>query len=228
MSATSKIVVKADKAKNRRTATRNSASQAKADARKDYLLDIAGQFFLEKGFEATSVGEIARRARASKETFYRHFPTKEDLFREVVQRGTVRMANELDLALLMGALPEEALSAFGIILLERLLSVDTVKLHRIMGMSQKMLPEQARVFYEQGPMRVQASLTSYLKDQQEQGRLRAADATVAARQFIDLVVSEQMFRSRLGIFPEPTPEERKATVRAAVDCFLNGYISAAN
>ncbi|MGV9561161.1 TetR family transcriptional regulator [Streptomyces sp. NPDC003480] len=41
--------------------------------------DIAIGLFLEKGFDAVSVAEIAAAAEISKPTLFRYFPTKEDL-----------------------------------------------------------------------------------------------------------------------------------------------------
>ncbi|MFI5676463.1 TetR family transcriptional regulator [Streptomyces cellulosae] len=41
--------------------------------------DIAIRLFLEKGFDAVSVAEIAAAAEISKPTLFRYFPTKEDL-----------------------------------------------------------------------------------------------------------------------------------------------------
>lgn len=43
------------------------------------LVDAAMALFAEQGFEATSVEEIAARAGTGRTTFFRHFPTKEDV-----------------------------------------------------------------------------------------------------------------------------------------------------
>ena len=43
------------------------------------LSKAAIQLFLEKGFEATTVDEIVAPLGVSRRTFFRHFPTKEDL-----------------------------------------------------------------------------------------------------------------------------------------------------
>ena len=88
------------------------------------LLDAASKFFMERGFEATSMGEIASYARASKETFYRHFPGKEDLFIAVVIRGAKMVAAELSAVLLSHERPEKALAAFQELFLDRILSAE--------------------------------------------------------------------------------------------------------
>ncbi|PRB14171.1 TetR/AcrR family transcriptional regulator [Microbacterium sp. MYb62] len=43
------------------------------------LRDSASQLFETRGYEATTVAEIARHAEVSERTFYVHFPSKEDL-----------------------------------------------------------------------------------------------------------------------------------------------------
>ena len=43
------------------------------------LVDSAMALFAEQGFEATSVEDIAARAGVGRTTFFRHFPTKEDV-----------------------------------------------------------------------------------------------------------------------------------------------------
>jgi len=55
------------------------------EARPAELLDAALDLFVEKGFSATRVEEVARRAGVSKGTLFLYFPSKEDLFKAVVR-----------------------------------------------------------------------------------------------------------------------------------------------
>jgi AcrR family transcriptional regulator len=61
------------------------ARPARAGAH-DALLDAARDEFARRGLAAARVEDIARRAGISKGAFYLHFRTKEDAFREIVQR----------------------------------------------------------------------------------------------------------------------------------------------
>src|ERR1700710_838384 len=44
------------------------------------IREVANQLFIERGFDAVTVAEVARAAGVSTVTVFNHFPTKEDLF----------------------------------------------------------------------------------------------------------------------------------------------------
>jgi len=54
--------------------------------RREQLLDVGRSLFAEKGFEATSIEEVAARAGVSKPVVYEHFGGKEGLYAVVVDR----------------------------------------------------------------------------------------------------------------------------------------------
>jgi len=66
----------------------HQASAAKRERRKEArpgeLLDAALDLFVEKGFAATRVEEVAARAGVSKGTLFLYFQSKEELFKAVV------------------------------------------------------------------------------------------------------------------------------------------------
>lgn len=57
------------------------------EARPGELLDAALQLFVEKGFAATRVEEVAALAGVSKGTLFLYFPSKEELFKAVVREN---------------------------------------------------------------------------------------------------------------------------------------------
>src|SRR5947209_3111286 len=56
------------------------------DRRKQDVLRAALELFAEKGFDGTSVPDVARRARVAAGTIYRYFANKEELVNAVYQR----------------------------------------------------------------------------------------------------------------------------------------------
>jgi TetR/AcrR family transcriptional regulator, mexJK operon transcriptional repressor len=203
--------------------TERSKSEIRTEQVTKRLLDAASKFFMERGFETVSMGEIARYARASKETFYRHFPGKEDLFKAVVLRKAEMVAAELSAVLLPDEPPEKALSVFGELVLDRILSPDSIAFHRLMATERGRFPEFARTLRAHGGERVRASLAGYLDEQVARGRLRKMDTVVGARQFFDLVAAEMMMAATRCNKPRPSKAEVRQRVKEAIDCFLHGY-----
>jgi AcrR family transcriptional regulator len=54
--------------------------------RRVQLLDVGRELFAERGFDATSIEEVAARAKVSKPVVYEHFGGKEGLYAVVVDR----------------------------------------------------------------------------------------------------------------------------------------------
>ncbi|WP_250504779.1 TetR/AcrR family transcriptional regulator [Caballeronia sp. AZ7_KS35] len=79
--------------------TRPAAEPAKRRRRKDArpaeIVDVALGCFLEAGYEATRLDDVARRAGVAKGTIYLYFETKEHLFRAVVQQVTATNVRQL-------------------------------------------------------------------------------------------------------------------------------------
>src|SRR3954469_20590571 len=55
---------------------------------RQYISDVATGLFIERGFDAVTIAEIAEAADVSVNTVYNYFPTKEDLFLDR-SKGTV-------------------------------------------------------------------------------------------------------------------------------------------
>ena len=60
------------------------ATRLKASERKATILAVAKLLFSDKGYHGVSVDEIARRLGVSPAILYRHFPSKEALYEEVL------------------------------------------------------------------------------------------------------------------------------------------------
>ncbi|MEJ2138977.1 MAG: TetR/AcrR family transcriptional regulator [Gammaproteobacteria bacterium] len=63
---------------------------------REALLDAALLLFLERGFAATRVEDIAARAGISKGAVYLHFATKKELFEGVVQAGVLQRLEQAE------------------------------------------------------------------------------------------------------------------------------------
>ena len=64
----------------------SSRSRMTGKQRREQLIEVGRRLFAEKGFEATTVEEIASKASVSKPVVYEHFGGKEGLYAVVVDR----------------------------------------------------------------------------------------------------------------------------------------------
>lgn len=68
-----------------------SKRQSNKVKKKTCLLEAATRLFTQKGFENTSIDEIAKEAELTKRTLYQYFESKEDLFYAVVLEGSKKL-----------------------------------------------------------------------------------------------------------------------------------------
>jgi AcrR family transcriptional regulator len=64
-----------------------TSSRRRKECRPSELLTAALELFVEKGFAATRLDDVAARAGVAKGTVYLYFPSKEELFKAVIREG---------------------------------------------------------------------------------------------------------------------------------------------
>ncbi len=89
-----------------RRTPRTPRARMTATQRREQLLDVSRRLFAEKGFEQTSVEEIAARAEVSKPVVYEHFGGKEGIYAVVVDREIQALTSALTGALDEGGHPK--------------------------------------------------------------------------------------------------------------------------
>jgi len=82
---------------NKARETKKPQRMRRKDARPTELIEAASSVFGEKGYAATRLEDVARRAGVSKATVYVYFENKESLFRAVARRAMASRAAEIRL-----------------------------------------------------------------------------------------------------------------------------------
>lgn len=72
------------KTKRKRSNQAGRPTAAELERRKERVMQVATELFVERGFAATSLVDIARGAGVATRTLYQHFGDKEVIFREVI------------------------------------------------------------------------------------------------------------------------------------------------
>jgi len=75
--------------------TQHDTTAPHAPTTRDHVIDHAAALIRERGFRATSVGDLLERAGIQKGSFYYHFPSKEDLGHAVLDRFVAELDRSL-------------------------------------------------------------------------------------------------------------------------------------
>jgi AcrR family transcriptional regulator len=187
------------------------------------ILEGARRVFFERGFDAASMGEVAREAKVSKGTLYVYFDSKEALFAALVAESKGETAERSMRALDPGEPDvEAALTAFASRLIEKVCAPQHVAMLRmVIGASEK-FPELARIFYEAGPAHGARRLADYLAAQTRAGRLDISDPETAAWQFLGMCNHPTTIAVLSGQ-EMPSPDRIERLAGAAVATFLAAY-----
>lgn len=184
------------------------------------MLDIATEVFLEKGYTAASTSAIAAQANASKSTFYKRFPSKQDLFHAVVERHTEKSFEGM-VQLSLTASVHDALLAFGKDVLRVLLNPDQIRLVRLISAEVERHPELAHHYFRCGPHRAELLLQQYFKQQIEAKRVDNDRAETMASHFMSLITGSPVRWYVLGFDPTPlTPSKMEKHLQACVKLLL--------
>jgi TetR/AcrR family transcriptional repressor of mexJK operon len=164
------------------------------------LVALAREQFLEHGFRRTTMDAVAARAGISKQTLYAAYPSKDALFAAVVSDWVDRGRNAVgpSVEALLDADPlEHGLHDLATTLQTGILSEPVLAMRALVAAQADTLPQVAADYVAHSWERNVAALADALSALARRGRLRVPDATVAAEQFVWLVVGAPLNRLEL-------------------------------
>jgi AcrR family transcriptional regulator len=196
---------------------------AEDSAKRRQIVDGARATFLEQGFDAASMNDIARAAGVSKGTLYVYFQNKEQLFQAICSEECAAQAESLFQLHADDTDVEGTLTRLGVDFVSFVCLPERASSARTVIAIAERMPEIGRTFYETGPARGIALLSDYLERRVEQGILAIEDCEVAAAQLIE-AFGATLFKPMLFNFGKPPKQERiRYIVGIAVRAFLAAY-----
>lgn len=198
---------------------RLTPQSARGRARLAKILEAATQLFLKVGYEQASIDSILVLSGGSKSTLYAYFPTKEDLFRSVIDKI---VDNDLGAALEVGGNARVALTEFAV---RRMRVVLSPRHRAVLGLviaERERFPDLARIYFERGPRKSQLQLAAYLDMLRRQEVLAIDDVAEAAEMLIGMIF--QRWQQQLFYVPLPAPSE--ATIRAHAERVVTRFFAA--
>ncbi|TLP71240.1 TetR/AcrR family transcriptional regulator [Nesterenkonia sphaerica] len=191
------------------------------------IIDAATTLFLNQGYPATTMDDIAEVAGVSKRTVYNNFPDKEGLFREVVLAVTSfvdEFINEAVRELADAAEVELSLKDLAARLASSVIGDGVVRLRRLIIGEAHRFPDLAADYYRRAPGRVIATLAIEFGELTQQGRLHTPDPELAAEQFAYLTIGAPLDRALFHSHDVGTDSDTLvATAIAGVTTFLAAY-----
>jgi TetR/AcrR family transcriptional regulator, mexJK operon transcriptional repressor len=194
-------------------------------ARRQQLIAVAEQQFLQHGFANTSVNAIVREAGGSLATLYAEFGSKESLFESVLSERAVRFFPEERSAPKQPLDAKAELRALATQMLKRMLSADGLAVYRLAVHEAPRFPTLRKALLDVGMPGLLDRTARYLQSLADRDVLAIGSEPVpmrlAASRFIALVQGQVVFSAACG--GTIGARARAAHVNDAVEAFLKLY-----
>lgn len=191
------------------------------------IMQAAAEAFLRNGYLGASMDEVAKVASVSKQTVYKHFSDKEQLFTEIIDSTTDQVVDQLvraaTLTLGDGADLERDLHRLARQVLASIGQPKVVALRRLVIAEAERFPQLGRAYWERGFAPGLAALASGLRQLTERGVLRVDDPDVAAAQFVGMVLWVPMNQVMFCGQDAVSVADGDRYIDAAVRAFLAAY-----
>lgn len=202
------------------------ARQRRKEARPQELLQAALDLFVEKGFAATRSEEVARRAGVSKGTLYLYYPSKEELFKEVVRHNLTPIIS----------LGEDLVTSFEgstVDLLQQLLArwwqdvghTSAAGIFKLMMAEGQHFPDLAAFYSREVVLPSRELLRRAVERGIHRGEFRGVDAEAAVHALVaplQYVVLDRLSLGLCGLPAEPAGVEQ--FMRHQLDLLFNGLL----
>lgn len=201
----------------------SGAGRPRDPAKQTAILTAALHVFLERGFNAATIEQIAARAGVSKVTVYNRFTDKESLFEAVVLEQTDQIAAATRADIAAHGNFEAQLNAFGRSLLTFLFASGHVALDRMLPQEIAHLPTLASRFFDAGPGQCRRRLAVLLEEGRESGEVDFDDSSRAAEDLMALWKGFADVELKFGVRHAMSIDAIDARVTHGTSVFLRAF-----
>ncbi len=195
------------------------------DARPQELLDAALDLFVERGFAATRLDDVARQAGVSKGTLYLYYANKEELFKAVVRENLVPILGEAET--MAQDFTGSSADLFRDIMLGWWARIGDTKLSGITKLvmaESGNFPELANFYNDEVIVRCNAMVARVIERGIATGEFRQIDIVQSIRVIVAPILMLMMWKHSFGAPCSFQPLSPQAYLNSFVDLFLHGLL----
>ncbi|WP_295748492.1 TetR/AcrR family transcriptional regulator [Undibacterium sp.] len=198
--------------------------ERRKDARPQELLAAALDHFVERGFAATRLDDVARAAGVSKGTLYLYFCSKEELFKAVVRESVIPMIGEAE-----GMIGQFTGTSAELLRLLMTTWWDRIGNTKLSGLTKLMIaeagnfPELARFYQEEVIDRGDKLITAMLERGMARGEVRPLDLEIAPRILIAPMIMMMIWKHSQGIC-QIEPDKLDAYLEQYIEMATHGLL----
>ena len=208
-----------------------AAETGRSARKRQAITEAATALFLRDGYRNTSMDQVAADAAVSKQTVYKQFADKEQLFRAIVLGVTGNSAAIIaDMTSVLRGTDVASREELRIVLtdlarryIDGVLQPHVVALRRLIVAEAERFPDLARTYFEQAQGRAITVLADALAAYRDRGLIAAADPGLAAAHFAYLTLAIPLDRAQFFPGERPDAAERDRLAAEAVRIFLAAY-----
>lgn len=200
-----------------------SAERLRPKPKEQEVLDVATAYFLKHGYQGASINAMARSSGISKESIYRYFSSKKQLFEAVIARELVEYQSRVErlLATLNAMDVREALISIGEIVLGVITTERTLALRRLVFEEARRSPDVGQHYYKIGPEQAFDAIERVLAAHDIESEL---PRPVIARHFLAMISWRVMLERECAVTPPPSKAETRKVVESIVDDFMTAFL----
>ncbi len=203
--------------------------EPRARAKRDQILDGARRAFLRDGFAATTTDAIAAEAGVSKRTLYAYYPSKEDLFVDVLSKLTLENPQVRALESMEGMTPKNRrelrrdLLELAQKIVTTVMQPDYLALLRTTIADTHRFPQLGGLFRATVPERAMGGFAAFIERARGQGMVsNEVSGDAATRMFVGSLLTYAVLNGLLVEGPPQPPAPEK--IEEIVDLYLKAIV----
>ena len=198
----------------RRSSARPSNRAERAADRRQAIIDAAFDEFIDRGYSATRLDDVASRAGVAKGTIYLHFKDKQALFEELVRTALVPLIGRLASPPAVGGSIRAALENFAENFVNEVVTTRRGAIVRLIMAEGPRFPDLADFYYREVVSRGLAGMRALIELAIQRGEIKQH----GLKDFPQIVVAPAMVAVIWqGLFGRHAPLDATAMLRVHLD-----------